>query len=575
MRIGFKALALCCGFTAMSAVATEEAEPEAATGFALQKMASGTNTMAATANPYATKAAAKILARGGSAVDAAIAAQMMLTLTEPQSSGIGGGFFMVYWDASKQQLVSLDGRETAPMAAQPDLFMRGDKPMRFADAVVGGHSVGVPGVVAGMYAAHQRYGKLPWSTLFDDAIALAQQGFIVSPRLAALLDREFNPGLNRDGAAADYFAPEDEWLQAGDRRDNPELAATLTAIAEQGPVAFYQGKLAKQIVAAVQQDPDHPGLLTEADLAAYQPKWREPLCQPYRGKQVCGMGPPSSGAVAVGQILSLLEPFAIDKMAVNGDKFIHHYAQASRIAYADRAHYLADPDFVEVPLAQLLNQDYLAKRSAEIPVAKDAGKVSHGEFNLGHGADATAALPSTSHMVMADKEGNLLSLTASIEMGFGSTVMVGGFLLNNELTDFSRHPGKGKQLAANRVEGGKRPRSSMAPTIVLDDNGQPLLALGSPGGSRIINYVSQVTLSLLDWQLPLNQAVALPRVSHRNDYLLLEQGTELEQRKAAFELRGYKVKVAPLNSGVQVIKRTDNGWQGAADPRREGIAIGG
>ncbi|WP_028117646.1 gamma-glutamyltransferase [Ferrimonas senticii] len=569
--IALSALAL----TISSAVVAVEAEPEAATGFNQRGIAFAPNYMAATANPHATAAAQKILGKGGSAVDAAIAAQMVLTLTEPQSSGIGGGFFMLYWDADKQQLVSLDARETAPQAATPDLFMVDGKPLRWIDAVVGGRAVGVPGVIAGFYEAHQRHGKLPWAALFDDAITLAEQGFSVSPRLAKLLAAEINPGLKRSGPANRYFAPQGQWLKAGDPLKNLALAKTLRMIASNGPDAFYQGELAKQMVQAVNQDPSRPGLLSEADLAGYQPLWRQPLCHPYRQYHVCGMAPPSSGGVAVAQILGLLQPFAIDKMAVNGADFIHYYAQASRIAYADRGHYLTDPDFVPVPVTQLLAPDYLAGRSAAIPKYQDGGVVAHGEFAQNHGDDATVPLPSTSHMVLADADGNLVSLTSSIEMGFGSTVMVGGFLLNNQLTDFSLNPGSAEHPAANRVEGGKRPRSSMAPTIVLDADKEPLLALGSPGGSRIINYVSQVTIGLLDWQLPLDQALALPRVSHRNDYLLLESATALEALAPQMITRGYQVKLAPLNSGVQVIKRVNNGWQGAADPRREGIAAGG
>ncbi|QIZ75850.1 gamma-glutamyltransferase [Ferrimonas lipolytica] len=554
--------------------AEAEPEPEAATGFQQQGIAFGSEFMAATANPLASTAAQSILAKGGSAVDAAIAAQMVLTLTEPQSSGIGGGFFMLYWDADKSELVSLDARESAPAKATPELFMENGKPLRWIDAVVGGRSVGVPGVVAGLYEAHLRYGTLPWSQLFTDAIELAQQGFVVSPRLAKLLAKEFNPGLKRAGTANDYFAPNGKWLNAGDKRTNPELARTLSNIAKHGPAAFYQGPLAQQMVDAVNSDADRPGLLALTDLNQFAPVWRKPLCQPYRQYQICGMGPPSSGAVAVGQILSILEPFAIDKMAVNGADFVHHYAQASRVAYADRAHYIADPAFVEVPLESMLAPSYLQQRSTNILPNKDLGKVNHGIFAPVHGADATAALPSTSHMVIADKAGNLLSLTSSIEMGFGSSVMVGGFLLNNQLTDFSLYPGAGKQLAANRVEAGKRPRSSMAPTIILDKQGQPEYALGSPGGSRIINYVSQVSVALLDWKLPLDEAMALPRVSHRNDYLLLEADTAVAQLLPEFEQRGYKVRIAPLNSGVQVIQRTGSGWLGAADPRREGVALG-
>ncbi|GAA4900890.1 gamma-glutamyltransferase [Ferrimonas pelagia] len=565
-----------CGAVILGTAQAALIEPEAATGFQAREVAWGQDYMAATANPYATEAAQAILAQGGSAVDAAITAQMVLTLTEPQSSGIGGGLFMLLWDAQAQQMVSLDGRETAPKAATPSLFMQDDAtPMRWLDAVIGGRAVGTPGAVAALYQAHQRYGVLPWSTLLQPAIILAQEGFIVSPRLAKLLAAEINPGLQRPGPANRYFAPEGHWLEAGQRRTNPELAKTLTTLANAGAAGFYQGPLALRMVEAVQQDPDRPGLLTEADLAQYRAQWRKPVCTRYRRHSVCGMGPPSSGGIAVGQIMALLEPHDIKAIANDSVAFTHLYSQASRLAYADRGLYVADSDYVEVPTEALLDPAYLQRRGEALLSLTDPGQAQPGRVGGSNGADQTQPLPSTTHMVMADPQGNLLSLTSSIEMGFGSTVMVGGFLLNNQLTDFSLHPGSAPALAANRVQGGKRPRSSMAPTIVLDPQGQPSLALGSPGGSRIINYVSQMLVALLDWQLPLAEALALPRISHRNDYLLLESERSDPTLVEAMSAKGYDVKLGPLNSGVQVIQRAGKGWYGAADPRREGTALGG
>ncbi|MBY6093526.1 gamma-glutamyltransferase [Ferrimonas balearica] len=567
-------LSLCC--LSLVLPAWGAAEPEAPTGFLSRPEVTAAHYMAATANPHATEAAHAVLAEGGSAVDAAIAAQMVLTLTEPQSSGIGGGLFMVLWDNEAGKLVTLDGRETAPASAHPNLFLDKDgQPAGFMDAVVGGRSVGVPGVIAALYEAHQRYGKLPWARLLQPAITLSEQGFEVSPRLAALLARQLNPGLLRPGPARDYFYPGGQPLTAGTRLLNPELANTLRRVASQGPDGFYRGPVAEAMVAAINQDASHPGGLSLADLADYRPRWRAPVCAPYRQFEVCGMGPPSSGAVTVGQILGLLAADNVASMAPNGIEFIHRFAQASRLAYADRNHYLADSDFVAVPVEGLLDPAYLAQRRALMPPLRDGGSASAGTFAPKPGPDATEALPSTSHMVMADSEGNLLSLTSSIEMGFGSSVMSGGFLLNNQLTDFSRHPGPAGQPAANRVEAGKRPRSSMAPTIVMGPQGQPVLAIGSPGGSRIISYVAQTTLAILDWQMPLAEAMALPRVSHRNDYLALEAGQAWGQVVPALEARGYRVKLVPLNSGVQVIQKTPTGWVGAADPRREGIASGG
>ncbi|MBY6224802.1 gamma-glutamyltransferase [Ferrimonas balearica] len=567
-------LSLCC--LSLVLPAWGAAEPEAPTGFLSRPEVTAAHYMAATANPHATEAARAVLAEGGSAVDAAIAAQMVLTLTEPQSSGIGGGLFMVFWDNEAGKLVTLDGRETAPASAHPNLFLDKDgQPAGFMDAVVGGRSVGVPGAVAALYEAHQRYGKLPWARLLQPAITLAEQGFEVSPRLAALLARQLNPGLLRPGPARDYFYPGGKPLTAGTRLLNPELATTLRRVASQGPDGFYRGPVAEAMVAAINRDASHPGGLSLADLADYRPQWRAPVCAPYRQFEVCGMGPPSSGAVTVGQILGLLAADNVASMAPNGIEFIHRFAQASRLAYADRNHYLADSDFVAVPVEGLLDPAYLAQRRTLMPPQRNGGSASAGTFAPMPGPDATEALPSTSHMVMADREGNLLSLTSSIEMGFGSSVMSGGFLLNNQLTDFSRHPGPAGQPAANRVEAGKRPRSSMAPTIVMGPQGQPVLAIGSPGGSRIISYVAQTTMAILDWQMPLAEAMALPRISHRNDYLALEAGQAWDQVVPALEARGYRVKQVPLNSGVQVIQKTPTGWVGAADPRREGIASGG
>ncbi|SHH37649.1 gamma-glutamyltransferase [Ferrimonas marina] len=564
------------GWVTAVGLAAEELEPEAATGFEARGQAQGAEYMAATANPLATRAAAEILAKGGSAVDAAIAAQMVLTLTEPQSSGIGGGLFMLLWDAKAEQVLSLDGREVAPAKASPELFLdEKGQPLSWVESVVGGRAVGVPGAVAALYEAHLGYGKLPWSSLFDEAITLAEQGFEVSPRLAGLLAREFNPGLKRPGVAHDYFAPNGQWLRAGDTLTNSALALSLKRIAAQGPKGFYQGELAQQMVTAVQQDPDRPGLLTLEDLASYRPQWRQPLCSAYRRHQVCGMAPPSSGGVAIAQILTLLEPHDLSGISPTSADFTHLFSQASRIAYADRNRYAADPDFIPVPVRQMLDRDYLKGRGSALTAARDGGTALPGQFQQQRAPDSTEELSSTTHLVMADKAGNVVSLTSSIEMGFGSTVMVGGFLLNNQLTDFARDPGPANAPLANRVEAGKRPRSSMSPTLVLNPAGEPWLAIGSPGGSRIIGYVSQALVALMDFQLSPAEALALPRISHRNDYLMLESERTDPALPKAMEAMGYEVRQGALNSGIQLLMRTEQGWVGAADPRREGTAAGG
>ncbi|GLP94815.1 gamma-glutamyltransferase [Paraferrimonas sedimenticola] len=577
MRFTPWVLSLCLIGLSQSVLAKtplEVGEPEAATGIQTVRLVEGKQWLAATANPHASQAAAEQLRNGGSAIDAAIAAQTMLTLTEPQSSGIGGGFFMMFWDAKAKKLHTLDARETAPMSADASQYVEADgKRSTWRQAIVGGRSVGVPGAVQGLWDAHQRWGKLPWKASFQPAIQKSIDGFAVSPRLHKLLAARIHPGFERDGAAADYFYPKGEPLAIGHQLKNPELAESLRLVANYGPAGFYQGQLAKQIVTAVQNDPDYPGRLSLTDMADYQVRWREPLCGDYRQFSVCGMGPPSSGAVTIAQILGILAHQDVASMPVNGLEFVHWFSQASRLAYADRNKFVADPDFNDTPIEQMLDPQYLKSRWQLIDQAKDGG-VRRAGISQGIYVSAKAfELPSTSHMVFKDSEGNLVSLTSSIEMGFGSSVMVGGFLLNNQLTDFTLSADSGDITVANRLQGGKRPRSSMAPTIVFDDKGQPILAVGSPGGSRIINYVAQAVIASLDWQLPLDQVMALPRVTNRNDYTALEVDTGLEKLQPQLEQMGHKVRVVPLNSGIQAIQFKDGRWFGSADPRREGLVV--
>lgn len=564
--------------TACAPVSEQETrEPEAATGFAEKSAVTADKFMVAAANPHAVDAGYEVLRRGGSAVDAAVAVQAMLGLVEPQSSGPGGGAFILYWDNEENKLYSIDARETAPMDATESLFLdeEGNAP-KWIDAVVGGRSVGTPGVIRGLELAHKRWGKADWSSLFSQTIELSKEGFEVSPRLAKLVEMEINPGVKKMPAASNYFFPNGEPLEAGSTLKNPDYANSLSLIAEQGADALYQGELAEKIVNAVQNSPIEPGVLSLKDLSQYKAKLREPVCSVYRQYQVCGMGPPSSGGITTLQTLGVLENFELGELEPNSEQFVHLFTQASRMAYADRNQWIADPDFVEMPVEAMLDKTYLSSRADKI-TENDMGKAKPGvQLQPGYEQDIAYELPNTSHVSIVDAEGNVLSMTTSIEMGFGSTVMAGGFLLNNQLTDFSLAPGDGKEKYANRVEAGKRPRSSMDPIIVLDEKGEQVLhALGSPGGSRIINYVSQTLVGMLDWNLNVQEAINLGHVTNRNDYTSLEKGRDISELKSVLEKRGHDVKVIDLNSGLHGVSIDSDGTLiGGADPRREGVAKG-
>lgn len=564
-----------------AAMAASRANPESATGLQRADVVVAEKMLVVTAHPHATKIGYQVLQRGGSAADAAVAIQAALTLVEPQSSGIGGGAFMLYWNAENKQLSTYDGRETAPATASTELFIDSKgKPMRWVDALVGGRSVGVPGVLRMLELAHQQQGVLPWSELFSEAVELARQGFIVTPRLQQLLEQEMNPGIKRYSQARDYFYPSGQPLQAGDTLVNPSLAQTLESIAEQGADHLYSGELAQRLVDRVHGASDNPGLLQLDDLAGYQAKVRQPLCQPFRQYQVCGMPPPTSGGVTVLQILAMMEHQGLPDLEPHGVDFAHRFSQASRLAYADRGRYLADSDFVDVPVRQLLDRDYLRRRAKLIDPQADMGTASPGQFDsVAYADDESPELPSTSHFVVVDSQGNAVSMTTSIEMAFGSTLMVDGFLLNNQLTDFSFVAERDGKLIANRVEPGKRPRSSMSPMMVFDQEGRLMLLTGSPGGSRIINYVAQMLLQTLVWDLDPQQVVALPHISNRNGATELELNAEAPEQAQALqtelEQRGHKVKVTAMNSGIHAIIRSRDGtWRSAVDPRREGLALG-
>lgn len=531
--------------------------------------------MVAAAHPLAAEAGMNVLRDGGSAVDAAIAVQAVLTLVEPQSSGIGGGAFMLHYGAADGRIDAYDGRETAPASADSSLFLNEEgAPMGFFEAVVGGRSVGAPGVLRMLELAHGDHGRLPWGELFDDAIRLSRDGFEVTPRLHYLLDRDRFLKASATAAPHFYDAKGEAW-PVGHVLKNPALAETLTRVAEGGADAFYDGPLARDVVAAVQGHAGNPGLLTEADLAGYEAKRREPVCIEYRGDRVCGMPPPTSGGVTVAQILGMLSRFDLAN-AGPAPVLVHLVAEAEKRAYADRARFLADSDFVDVPVAELLNLDYLARGADGIDMTAATGKAEPGLPRRGDRRDGRdLKQPSTTHFAIVDAEGNVVSMTSSVENAFGSRIFVRGFLLNNQLTDFSFAPADDDgAVVANRVEPGKRPRSSMSPTIVLDGDGGFRLAIGSPGGSRIIGYVARTLVGVLDLGLTVQQAIDLPNFVNRNGATDLEDVAEVEEMKRALEAMGHTVEVRGLNSGLHGIERVGGVWRGGADPRREGVVLG-
>lgn len=556
----------------------EDREPEANTGLYKKSQLSALEFMVVAANPYASEAGFNILQQGGSAIDAAIAVQLVLTLVEPQSSGIGGGAFILHWEEANKHLTTFDGRETAPENITSDLFLTSEgKPIPWREAIVGGRSVGVPGVLAALKKAHEQYGKLPWHKLFIDAISLAEDGFIVSPRLAKLVGLKLNPGMVQLPAIYQYFYPNNKPIQAGEVLKNPALAKVYKSLARQGIKPFYQGWLAQKITQAVQNSPIAPGKLTLKDMNTYQAIERDGVCGMYRVYRVCGMGPPSSGGISVIQILAQLAPFNLSQYTVNTLTSVHLFTQSSRLAFADRNRYIADSDQEIVPVAGLLSDTYLLKRAQQIHLHKDMGRALSGEPDKAPSRQIDNAYekPSTSHVSIIDAHGNAISMTTSIEMAFGSALMVEGFILNNQLTDFSFVPEKEGALVANRVAPLKRPRSSMAPMMVFNEDGSLKLVIGSPGGSRIINYVAQSLLGILEWDLSAQDAVNLPHVTNRNNVTTLEQSTSIALLKPALEAIGHKVEIKGLNSGLHAIEVDNKGVMHAGvDQRREGLALG-
>jgi gamma-glutamyltranspeptidase/glutathione hydrolase len=560
--------------------ASDTVAPERATGLAVAKVVTAKTHMVAAAHPLAAAAGEKILADGGSAIDAMIAVQTVLGLVEPQSSGLGGGAFLVYYDAGTKRITTLDGRETAPMEATPKLFLdETGQPLKFFDAVVGGRSVGTPGTVMLMQEAHNRWGGKDWKSLFAPAETLARDGFAVSPRLATLIATEGDKLKAFEATTAYFFGADGAPLKAGTLLKNPAYAETLSTIAAGGAPAFYTGPIADAIVDTVRMSGKNAGVLSLADLANYRVEERRPVCTDYRALEVCGMGPPSSGAVAIGQMLGMLENFDLKALGKDNPESWRLIGDAQRLAFADRERYLADTDFVPIPVKGLLDKTYLGERAKLLDGDKALGDdaVTSGKPEWDHafnfGRDAAIELPSTSHFVIVDKDGNVVSMTTTIENGFGSRLMTGGFLLNNELTDFSFKTHDDGMPVANRVEPGKRPRSSMSPTIVLKD-GKPLLAIGSPGGSQIIGYVAQALIAYIDWGMDVGQIVAMPHLINRFGPYDLEAGTDAEKLADPLKALGYEVKMGEMNSGLHAIALSADGLKGAADPRREGIAVG-
>ncbi len=582
-RLGLAmALVIASGFLSDAVAlqqATDNVQPEITTERTQKPLVTARKHMVVAANPYATQAGLDILRQGGNAVDAMVAVQLVLGLVEPQSSGLGGGAFLLYFDSKENRLTTFDGRETAPAAVDGNLFLNADgSPMQFFDAVVGGRSVGTPGTLRLLEEVHREHGRLAWKQLFGPAIELAEKGFEVSPRLNALISYAAEH-LYRFEATRNYFLSEEGVpLFPGTMLKNPAYAQTLRAIADGGADRFYTGPIAADIVAAVTSAPGNPGFLSAEDLAGYKIVEREPVCITYRQYQVCGMGPPSSGALTVGQILKLAEPHHLDQLGPNDPNAWRIIGDASRLAFADRGKYMADSDFVAMP-GGLLDDIYMRERAA-ILSREDAlpdYAVNPGDPPSDHSLlfapDRSLELPSTSHFSIADGDGNIVSMTTTIENGFGSRLMVRGFLLNNELTDFSFLPVSNAKPVANRVEPGKRPRSSMSPTVVFKD-GEPLLAIGSPGGSRIIGYVAKTLIAVLDWNMDIQAAIELPHLVNRWGVYDLEADTGAQTMQDALEALGFETQIRDLNSGLHGIAFKDGVLLGGADPRREGLAAG-
>jgi len=563
---------------AAPALAQETEQPEIHTGFTQKQAVTAKSFMIAAANPHAAEAGRDILRSGGAAVDAAIAAALVLGLVEPQASGPGGGGYLMHWSAAAKQVDGYDGREAAPAAVHPDFFLGLDgKPLDREDLHRGGKSAGVPGQFRLFALAHAKHGKLPWKALFQPAIALAEKGFAVSPRLHKQI--QFSRTKLKHPATRAYFLDaEGEAWPVGHLLMNKPLAAMLRAVAEGGADAFYSGAIANGIAEAVTTAPQHPSPMTSADLAAYQAKPRPPVCAPYRGHRVCGMGPSTTGGLTVAMTLRMLEPFDMAALGPDSVEAVHLFMEASKLAHADRGVYMADPDFAAVPQAGLLDPGYLAARAGLIRRDAAIARPQAGEPPMkraNYAPDDAPESPSTTHLSVIDAAGNAVALTASIGRGFGSGILVHGFLLNDHLISFAFRPESRGTPVANRAEAGKRPRSSMSPTLVFRPDGSLRLTIGSPGGVFICGYVAQALVAMLDWNLDIQAALAMPHVAARSAWVELEKDTSATRFQDALEAKGHKVKIVHMTSGLHGIEVLPDGTLvGGADPRREGMALG-
>ena len=566
--------ALLAGAMACAVVQPATAAPPKTTG-----APPAAHHMIVAAEPDAAQAGLEMLRAGGSAVDAAIAAQMVLTLVEPQSSGIGGGSYLIVSDGAA--LHAYDGRETAPASARPNMFLDAQGRPRDHEAMVpGGLSVGIPGTVAVLAMAHQAHGRLPWGQLIQPALRLAEQGFKVPPRLSIELQDYAAAYARMPDLRAAFFNPDGSPIKPGQVLKNLKLAETLREIAEGGADAYYNGVIAGEIAAAVSNAPVNPTRMTVSDVAGYRPKERTPLCGPYRGYRVCSMPPSTSGGTTVLQILGMIERFPSSQLQPRTLSEAHLVSEASRLAYADRSQWLGDPDFGPVPLPGLVDRSYLERRSRQIDPMHAMGFAVPGVPPMRKAGllDFAPQRPQvefgTSHLSVVDDKGEVVSMTTSVEAAFGAEIMAGGFILNNQLTDFSFEPVIEGKDVANAPAAGKRPLSAMAPTIVFGPDGKFFAAVGSPGGRQIIAYVAQAIVSLVDGKLSMPETAAVPRHANLNGPTLIERGTELERFAPALAAMGHQVSLVRFDSGVNGIRRVPGGYEGGADPRREGVALG-